>query len=1413
VLKVIVMRNRLYFAWIETDFWKFIYEEQFPQMGLDKGEFSGRLGALNYDLPGMDNTVIEDDDFEDVEGKELNYDTGEAGEGSHATSNTYTWKCGPLAASELDENFNGMFDFANFKSIVKLIRPLNLHNMSRALKIQVLEKNWAMAEVEINSFLLHDNHRITMFEKPADAKVLDKSKKSRKPIRSNKKDRSTKQFEIDYKPFIVTCILIKKKQMRKAMLVEYAKESRTISKKEIKEVEREEELLVLKMKLSEWYYRNMKEIVFEECERAEYANLMIDFKVFAQSFSAGRVVFQNSKIQKNKDFVVGADTSSKAQKMNFDKTVDTQEVYTRSLEGAERISTLWYLPHVTETLLTFGTCDKTSKPNPDMTTRFYHNGHVYLKSIRVQKLLFEILRCVCVFASLLCDNGRFVKSVRDLREAEYIINVMNGIKKDLLHHGTPIDFEQAENHLTQKWEMWFMRTRLALLTVGYATMMKLMPKSSSFLFLQEEIMSQKKTMEKLRNPVPTWNLAEIKRRRTAQKYIPLASRYSFSKLDASAKECAETRIADLEDTLDSYAQATLLNFGENNDELNKNQMDYLLTRIRLFLLRKEYVNMTFFGAQIQNTEQLKEFMRLYKMRIIVAAIRLYHKQGSRGNAQTAALLNEEVVKCTADMELNRMSMSAFEKCQITTLLGELARQYTTHLMRNARHYFGLLSDERSGKLFKIYDYVEAQSTTGERQFAYTVQEKDYDIKTLMLQGFVDDLYKAHNIHVKERKTIATKNNVDIAVGTLAKPSSASKNKSEGVALDANRIFACSKELLAKAIMKLGLQLTKWGESHVIENEHMMSGMINKLTESLRTNEKIISNLQQERKEFQENLYHNVRLATAQAVSDIYADLASKSVEINDLRKSRKLEEKRVRNKITEEYDDLVTELVLDNHIIRNRFNEYRTNTVQEMLGIIAETKKEELVQLTESPEMPLELKQSALRTIEHDDIVKALKDELHEINMTLLKVRTMYTIKEQALRSNFAKKIKTLTEDNKKAEEKLWDSYRNAEAREAALRKIISKNNKDLLAAETRNEHLQKQLREEQNKNKQFATKNDRTLSARTRVENTAVNESKLPDALERLKYYERINVDKLLEDLKEKTHIIEDLVQKERSAATAAESVFHHTPKKLDLRPATAAPTFNKKTRSPVEDVLLKLAATTEENNMLKRKLAIFAVSPAAKKAIMNMALEPIQQVEKAPEVHRVDKGCQTFSLVPKDIPVFEPISPYVDDSDAYEIEEWREDVEFTRPSTSDMDPSIDATHKLKQTMPSMSKGTSLRVSMTSGVRKMGSETYHPAPFSQLSSRVVSGRTSEAKRPYHTLGVGVQSDSIGEGHSMPIVGSRLEGDTSPRKNMRASASARDTVSRGASAAVTIPTGTSNSAKGKRESTNFGGQRGMFPSF
>ncbi|KAI8844927.1 hypothetical protein BC829DRAFT_281076 [Chytridium lagenaria] len=301
LLKLIMLRNKLFFSWIEADFWKFTYEDQFPQMGLNKTSYSGRLGELRYDVPEMvDTTVVEDEEVEefDTSTAHIELNAAEITETPHNSHDTFTWRVGPLAIAELDES-QSQFDFSKISNILQLLRPNQLRNCLVQSKFNFWRKNWLMGAVEVHSLILFDIHRAALFEKEDDRpKSSDVKKIARaKSCGVQREGLLNQTFDVDYRT-LVTSILPKKKQMRKAMLLEYAKEHKSITKKEISEAEKETELSFLRNELIEWYFRSISEIVVEECERAELAKLMIETRRYALSRPIGKILFRQSRVTK-----------------------------------------------------------------------------------------------------------------------------------------------------------------------------------------------------------------------------------------------------------------------------------------------------------------------------------------------------------------------------------------------------------------------------------------------------------------------------------------------------------------------------------------------------------------------------------------------------------------------------------------------------------------------------------------------------------------------------------------------------------------------------------------------------------------------------------------------------------------------------------------------------------------------------------------------------------------------------------------------------------------------------------------------------------------------------------------------------------------------------------------------------------
>jgi hypothetical protein len=105
--------------------------------------------------------------------------------------------------------------------------------------------------------------------------------------------------------------------------------------------------------------------------------------------------------------------------------------------------------------------------------------------------------------------------------------------------------------------------------------------------------------------------------------------------------------------------------------------------------------------------------------------------------------------------------------------------------------------------------------------------------------------------------------------------------------------------------------------------------------------------------------------------------------VEEFQKERKIEEKRIRAKIVDEYDDLVQELVNEIVVLRNRFREYQTNNFNQVMQIMSESKKSEVFKLSTIDDLPETVKKTAHKMISEEDQIMALREETQELQMTV----------------------------------------------------------------------------------------------------------------------------------------------------------------------------------------------------------------------------------------------------------------------------------------------------------------------------------------------------------------------------------------------------------------------------------------------
>lgn len=129
--------------------------------------------------------------------------------------------------------------------------------------------------------------------------------------------------------------------------------------------------------------------------------------------------------------------------------------------------------------------------------------------------------------------------------------------------------------------------------------------------------------------------------------------------------------------------------------------------------------------------------------------------------------------------------------------------------------------------------------------------------------------------------------------------------------------------------------------------------------------------------------------------------------------------------------------------------------------------------------------------------------------------------------------MRTLSELNKETEAKLWDSFREGEARERALRKQLARVSKAKATVDVQNELLQSQLREEQDKPQITQVAVDAAAAAVTvqkKKMSDKVKNKYIAELESKLKRYDGINIESLIQELTNKTALAEELLQEKET-------------------------------------------------------------------------------------------------------------------------------------------------------------------------------------------------------------------------------------------------------------------------------------------
>ena len=179
--------------------------------------------------------------------------------------------------------------------------------------------------------------------------------------------------------------------------------------------------------------------------------------------------------------------------------------------------------------------------------------------------------------------------------------------------------------------------------------------------------------------------------------------------------------------------------------------------------------------------------------------------------------------------------------------------------------------------------------------------------------------------------------------------------------------------------KFAVRLNKWQLDRTVSQEKFSSALQSHLVEMFKSCEQIIQHQTQEKKEMNNTFLRHSRLYAHELALDAFTAMASMEVELAGLRKTKKIDEKRIRNKILDEYDSLFDELVREISILRNRFREYQVSNYNEVMNIMAESKMEHLMTLENNENLTVPLRNAVTAAMKHDEELKSYQEQNFEL--------------------------------------------------------------------------------------------------------------------------------------------------------------------------------------------------------------------------------------------------------------------------------------------------------------------------------------------------------------------------------------------------------------------------------------------------
>ncbi|ORX80135.1 hypothetical protein BCR32DRAFT_269023 [Anaeromyces robustus] len=519
----------------------------------------------------------------------------------------------------------------------------------------------------------------------------------------------------------------------------------------------------------------------------------------------------------------------------------------------------------------------------------------------------------------------------------------------------------------------------------------------------------------------------------------LISIHLYYKLSINEKKLCDLKISKMEEVMNrKFSKGNKLK--DENDLIKITEIEYLEQLLSLTGIRLEYYRIRMKNAIKIDFEKSKTFFKLYRNDILFNSIRLFYKNDSNQREYS-----EIIFDTTMELKGSETSYAVqilFEQYQVSLMSDDLYYYYTLNLYNHANILMA-----------KIYNLQKISSIPFQYQ--------------------------------KESVVFSHKENPSL-------------NDNEISNIIEDSIIEVSKKDFFSAINLLAYNMFEWEQNRDISYKKFFCSLQTKMNDMFTEYEQKITNMNFEKKKYLEEYDCEVQLETSNTNDLIVIKLKELSKAIEDQKEYYKIEKKRIKEKVLNEYKELVKELVEKFIALKQQFNDYRISTKQETLKIMNESKNENLKKVIKSEMMPENLIEVSKKILINDEIINNYKDEINELKYMNTKMRAFYILLINKIKTQCKMEKRNLKDSYKKKETTLWKNYYDFKLRDDSLNDELRKARR-----------LNKMIEEYKS---QLSVQSDR---------------KKVINMKKKINYYKNLNIVQLINELKQKTNLVLKLSEK----------------------------------------------------------------------------------------------------------------------------------------------------------------------------------------------------------------------------------------------------------------------------------------------